>query len=175
VSTLESIMRYSSVAVAAALTLLTVSTALHGQRADDQIDARSMALLAQGKAEKAAGKLEAATDTLETAVAVDPRNRAAFVVLGQVAQAQNLPGKAIGLYHSALTLEPNDVDALQGEGEALVAKGATNLAKANLDRIHTLCKAKACPQANELAAVIAKGPPVMAASADAAKVTAAKE
>jgi len=44
---LELIMRYSSVAAAAALTLLTVTTSLHGQRPDDQIDPRSMALLAK--------------------------------------------------------------------------------------------------------------------------------
>ena len=49
-------MRYSSVAAAVALTLLTVSTSLHGQRPDDQIDPRSMALLAQGRAAQAAGK-----------------------------------------------------------------------------------------------------------------------
>jgi hypothetical protein len=46
---LESIMRYSSVALAAVLTVLTVSTSLHGQRPDDQIDPRSLALLAQGR------------------------------------------------------------------------------------------------------------------------------
>ena len=157
-------MRYTSVAAAAALTLLTVSTALHGQRADDQIDPRSMALLQQGKAEKAAGKLDVATGTIETALAVDPRNRAAFNVLGDIAEAQGLPGRAIGLYRKALLLEPNDTVALAGEGEALVSKGATTLAKANLDRIRALCKAQACPEATELSAAIAKGPPVMTAA-----------
>ena len=63
---LESIMRYSSVAVAAAFTLMTVSTALHGQRPDDQIDPRSLALLAKGQSAKAAGNLDGATDALET-------------------------------------------------------------------------------------------------------------
>src|SRR3546814_20043042 len=47
---LENIMRFTSVAIAAALTLVTVSTALHGQKRDDQIDARSTALLAKGEA-----------------------------------------------------------------------------------------------------------------------------
>ena len=45
-------MRVTSVAIAATLTLVCVSTSLHGQRPDDQIDARSMQLLAQGKAAK---------------------------------------------------------------------------------------------------------------------------
>lgn len=158
-------MRVTSVALAAALTLVCVSTSLSGQRPDDQIDARSLQLLAQGRAAKAAGNLDGATDLLETAVAVDPRNRQAFVTLAEVAEARGLPGKAIRLYREALTLEPNDVAALRGQGEALVAKGAVAIAKTNLAKIRTLCKTT-CPEANQLAAVIAKGPPVTTAQAE---------
>lgn len=158
-------MRISSVALAAALTLVCVSTSLQGQRPDDQIDARSMQLLAQGRAAKAAGNLDGATDLLETAVAVDPRNRAAFVALGDVADARGLPGKAIRLYREALTLEPNDVAALRGQGEALVMKGAVVRARENLAKIRLLCKA-GCSDATALAAVIAKGPPVTTAQVD---------
>ncbi|WP_260599111.1 tetratricopeptide repeat protein [Sphingomonas endolithica] len=158
-------MRYSSVAAAVALTLVTVSTSLHGQRPDDQINPRSLALLAQGRAAQAAGNLDGATDLLETALAVDPRNRAAFNTLGDVAQARGLPGKAIRLYREALLLEPNDRVALKGQGEALVAKGAVMQAKANLIKIRTLCGKAACPEAGTLAAVIAKGPPVQTAAA----------
>jgi len=155
-------MRVSSVAIAAALTLVCVSTALQGQRPDDQIDARSMQLLAQARAARAAGNLEGATDLLETSVAVDPRNRAAFVTLGEVAEARGLPGKAIRLYREALALEPNDTAALRGQGEALVAKGAVLRAQQNLAKIRTLCKAQ-CADATQLAAVIAKGPPIATA------------
>jgi len=158
-------MRVTSVGRAAALTLVCVSTSLSGQRPDDQIDARSLQLLAQGRAAKAAGNLDGATDLLETAVAVDPRNRQAFVTLADVADARGLPGKAIRLYREALTLEPNDVVALRGQGEALVAKGAVAIAKTNLAKIRTLCKT-GCPEANQLAAVIAKGPPVTTAQAE---------
>ncbi|WP_174285458.1 lipopolysaccharide assembly protein LapB [Sphingomonas bacterium] len=158
-------MRYSSVALAVALTIVCVSTSLHGQRPDDQIDQRSLALLAQGRAERAAGNVDAATDTLETALAVDPRNRAAFVELAQISQGLGLSGKAIRLYREALLLEPNDVAALEGQGEALVAKGAVTLAQANLAKIRTLCKTN-CTPATTLAATIAKGPPVSTAMAD---------
>lgn len=158
-------MRFTSVALAAALTIVCVSTSLHGQRPDDQIDAQSMALLAQGKAERAAGNVDAATDTLETALAVDPRNRAAFVELGQISQGLGLSGKAIRLYRKALLLEPNDIAALEGQGEALVAKGAVNLAQTNLARIRTLCKTS-CVPATTLAAVIAKGPPITTAQVE---------
>jgi tetratricopeptide (TPR) repeat protein len=161
---LELIMRYSSVAAAAALTLLAISTSLHGQRPDDQIDPRSMALLAKGKAAQTAGNLDAATDALESALVVDPRNRVAFVTLGQVAEARGLPGKAIRLYREALLLEPNDIAALKGQGEALVAKGAVARARDNLAKIRTICGKAACSDATALAATIAKGPPIATAS-----------
>ena len=158
-------MRYTSLAVAAALTLVTVATAVQGQKGENAVDARSLALLAKGRALEAAGNLDAATDTLESAVAVDPRNRDAFVTLAQVAQSRGLPGKAIRLYREALSLDPNDVAALRGQGEALVAKGAVGRAKENLARIRTVCGKRACPEVAMLSASIAKGPPVVTAAA----------
>ena len=151
-------MRLSPVAMVMSMALLTVSSGVHGQKADDQINPRSLALLAQGQAALKAGNYEAANDALETALAVDPRNRSAFVALGRVAQAQQLPGKAIRMYFEALSLEPNDVNALSAQGEAMVQKGAVERARANLARVKTLCKAD-CAPAIQLAAAIAKGPP----------------
>ncbi|WP_242095655.1 MULTISPECIES: hypothetical protein [unclassified Sphingomonas] len=166
-------MRYSSVALAAALAAVCMGTSLSGQKPDDRVDPRSMALLAQGRAARAAGNLDGATDLLETAAVVDPRNRGAFVTLAEVAQARGLPGKAIRLYREALLLEPNDVAALQGQGDALVAKGAIIRAQANLARIRTLCKT-GCAPATELAATIAKGPPVTTAQIDKPAVKSAE-
>lgn len=157
-------MRVSSVAVAAALTLACLSASLQSQRPDDQIDPRSTALLARGRAAETAGNLQLATDLLESAVAVDPRNRAGFKALAEVADRVGLPGKAIRLYREALLLEPNDVDALRGQGEALVRKGAVNRARDNLVKLRTLCHG-ACPEATQLAATIAKGPPITTAQA----------
>lgn len=159
-------MRYTSVAIAAALAMVSISTSLHGQRPDDQIDAKSLALLQQAKAARAAGNVDGAIDLLETALAVDPRNRQAFIVLAEVSEGRGLPGKAIRLYREALLLEPNDVDALTGQGRALVAKGAVARAKENLARVKALCKTT-CPQATTLAATIAKGPPISTAQANA--------
>lgn len=171
---LEPIMRFTSVAIAATLALVSISTSLSAQRPDDQIDARSLSLLQQGKAARASGDLDAATDLLETAVAVDPRNRQAFITMAEVAETRGLPGKAIRLYREALLLEPNDVVALAGQGEAMVAKGAVERAKENLARVRTLCKST-CPQATTLAAVIAKGPPVATAQVGVNTTTTAKD
>ena len=164
-------MRVSSLALAAALAVVSLSTSLHGQRADDQIDAKSLRLLTEGRALKTAGNLDGATDVLETAVAVDPRNRAAFIELADVAERRDLPGKAIRLYREALLLEPGDRAALLGQGEALVAKGAMAQARENLAKLRTLCKGQ-CPEATTLAAAIAKGPPVTTAAVTAKPVTA---
>ncbi|CAN5393934.1 hypothetical protein BH09PSE4_BH09PSE4_14450 [soil metagenome] len=168
-------MRIASLGTALALVLVCVSTSLGAQRPDDQIDPRSIELLAKGRAMVAAGNLEAATDTLETALAVDPRNRPAFLVLAEVAEARALPGKAIRLYREALTLEPNDLEALKGQGEALVAKGAVERAKDNLAKIKTICGTATCAQAAQLAAVIAKGPPVTQAAQVTPVVPVAKD
>lgn len=153
-------MRISLVSAAAALALLSVSTSINAQRADDQIDARSVALLERGKAARAAGDLDTANGLIESALAVDPRNRPAYLALAEIARAQGLPGKAIRFYREALTLEPNDQAALRGQGEAMVQKGAVERAKENLARLKTLCGN--CADATQLAAAIAKGPPATA-------------
>lgn len=158
-SLLETFMRISIVAIALALTAATVATSLHGQRPDSQIDPRSMTLLASGRAAQAAGNLDAATETFETALAVDPRNRAAFVALGDVSFARGFSGKAIRYYREALLLEPNDVAALKGQGVAYVFKGAVERARQNLAKIRKIC-ARGCAEATVLAASIAKGPPI---------------
>ena len=161
---METVMRLTPIALSVAVALATMASAGQGQKPDDQIDARSVALAGQGETLVAAARYNEAIDYYESALAVDPRNRQAYVGLARAAQGQKLPGKAIKLYAEALKIEPNDVGALAGQGEALVGRGAVERAKRNLDRIKTICN-NPCPQATTLAAVIAKGPPpeVMAA------------
>lgn len=128
------------------------------QKPDDQIAARSITLQHQGEASLAAGNYAAANDALETALAVDPRNRAVFVDLARVATRQKLFGKAIRFTGKALSLEPNDRDALAVQGVAMVEAGATARAQQNLARLQSLCARSACPQQAELGAAIARGP-----------------
>lgn len=163
---MELLMRFSPIAVALSLTLATVSSAVMGQKADDQINPRSIALVQQGEAALAAGRLDEAADLMEAALVVDPRNVAGFNGLGKVARAQNLPGKAIRFYRESLSINPDDLAALEGQGDAYVQRGAIERAKANLSRIKALCRVT-CPAATNLTAVIAKGPPAPAAAAAA--------
>ena len=151
-------MRLTPIAITAAIALATMASAGYGQKPDDQIDPRSLALAQQAQPMQAAARYQEAIDLLESALAVDPRNRQAYIGLARVAQSQKLPGKAIRFYEEALKLEPNDAIALAGQGEALVQRGAVERAKKNLERLKSVC-ANPCPQATTLAATIAKGPP----------------
>jgi Tfp pilus assembly protein PilF len=155
---MEILMRLTPIAVTGAIMLATMASAGWSQKTDDQIDPRSMALTQQAQALNGQARYAEATDLLETALAVDPRNRSAYIGLARAAQGLKLPGKAVKFYYEALQLEPNDLTALAGQGEALVQRGAVERAKRNLDRIKTLCHSN-CPQATTLAAAIAKGPP----------------
>jgi tetratricopeptide (TPR) repeat protein len=136
-----------------------------GQRADDQISPKSVQLMHQGQASMAAGKLEEAENLLETALAVDPRNRWAYVDLARVAEKQRLFGKAIRMTNKALIMEPNDPDAIAVQGEAMVEMGATARAQANLQKLQQICGAKGCPQLAQLSTAISRGPTVAAAKA----------
>ena len=105
-----------------------------------------------------------ADEALETALAVDPRNRAAYNSLARVAQRQKLYGQAIRFTNKALALEPNDRDALAVQGEAMVELGAVARAKENLAKLQKLCPS-GCPQLAELSAAITRGPTVASAKA----------
>jgi len=135
------------------------------QRADDQIQPKSVELQRQAKTLTTAGKLEDAEDVLETALAIDPRNRWAYVDLARVAEKQHLYGKAIRMTNKALMIEPNDLDALAVQGEAMVEMGAIARAQANLTKLQSLCGAKGCGQVAQLSSAITRGPTVASAKA----------
>ncbi|MBC2777896.1 hypothetical protein [Parasphingopyxis marina] len=160
-------MRFSPTAIAVSLVLATVSSSVYGQRTDDDIDPQSIALVAEGRAALAAGENAQAADLIETALAVDARNRDGFVALAEVAQARELPGLAIRYYREALTIDPNDLAALEGQGRVLVSRGAIERARLNLSRIEALCESR-CAEATALAAAIEAGPPATALAAQQA-------
>lgn len=141
---------------------LMVAAPVTGQRADDQIEPKSVELQRQAKELMNSGKLEEAADLLETALAVDPRNRWAFVDLAKVAQRQHLYGKAIRMTKRALELDPNFAEAVAVQGQAMVELGATARAQQNLQKLQTICRGS-CPQIATLSNAISRGPTVAAA------------
>ena len=141
---------------------VALAAPVSGQRSDDQLLPGSVELQKQGRTLMAAGKLTEAEDVFETALAVDPRNRAAFVDLARVAEKQHLFGKAIRMTNKALLLEPNDPDAIAVQGEAMVELGATARAQANLQKLQQICR-QGCPQIGQLSAAISRGPTVASA------------
>ena len=56
-----------------------------------------------------------------------------------MAEKQRLFGKAVRMANKALQIEPNDVDAIAVQGEAMVELGATARAQANLQKLQTIC------------------------------------
>lgn len=155
---MRSLSRFALVGLAA----FALSAPVVGQRPDNQLTPRSVQLQRQGQSLLAAGKLDLAQDMLETALAVDPRNRGAFVDLARVAEKQHLFGKAIRLTNKALLIEPNDPDAIAVQGEAMVELGALARAQANYAKLQTICP-KGCPQLTMLSAAISRGPAVASA------------
>lgn len=141
-----------------------VATSAVGQRPDDQILPRSMELLKQGNDHLAAGRFVEADEALETALAVDPRNRAAYNSLARVAQREKLFGQSIRYTKKALVLEPNDRDAIAIQGEAMVELGALARAKENQAKLQKLCPS-GCAQLAELSETITRGPSVASAKA----------
>ncbi|HVM22286.1 MAG TPA: tetratricopeptide repeat protein [Sphingomicrobium sp.] len=141
---------------------LALAAPVSGQRADDQIAPRSLELQRQAKALMNSGKLIEAEQLLETALAVDPRNRGAYVDIARVAEKQKLYGKAIRMTNKALQMEPNDLDAIAVQGAAMVELGATARAQANLQKLQTICRS-GCPQLSQLSAAISRGPTVASA------------
>ncbi|RST30799.1 tetratricopeptide repeat protein [Sphingomonas ginkgonis] len=156
-------MRWLPIVAGVGFAAASIATSVSGQQADNQLSSRSVGLQRQAHAALAQGQFQRADDLLETALAVDPRNRGAFVDLARVAERQKLFGEAIRFTNKALLLEPNDVDALALQGGAMVELGATARAQANLERIRKICGTKACPQTAQLASAIQRGPSMAAA------------
>ena len=59
------------------------------------------------------------------------------------------------LDREALRLDPNDIAALAGQGEAMIQRGAVEKARRNLVRIEALCTST-CTEAGRLLAAIDK-------------------
>jgi Tfp pilus assembly protein PilF len=163
-------MRFSPAAIALSLTLAVMSSVSINAGSNDNIDARSIAFVATGNQELAAGRYDSAIDWYESALAIDPRNRNAYIAMARAVRGQGLNGKAIRFYHEALELEPNDQVALAEQADVMIAKGAVAQARINIARLKTLCRGN-CSAAERLSGVAAKASEKPQMQASAVEVT----
>ncbi len=157
-------MRYTPAAFGLALAVAVTSSVGHG--ADRAADPRAAALISEGRSELAAGEVQAAVDSFEAALAIDPAYTPIYLDLADAARQSGLQGKAIRYYREALERDPNNLAAITGEGEALLEKGAVEKAKRNLAQLESICGGN-CEQTRQLAAALARGPQATVLTAEA--------
>ncbi|MFM6930613.1 MAG: tetratricopeptide repeat protein [Novosphingobium sp.] len=160
-------MRYTPAALALSLALALTSSVLYSA-APMVLEPRAAALQAEGKSALAGGNIEAAIDAFEAALTVQPGSVQLTLDLAEATRRQGLQGKALRYYRKALVTDPQNLDAIAGEGTALVEKGAVEKARRNLTRLQGLC-GKDCSQVQSLSAAIAKGPSPRVLTAEAVK------
>ena len=115
-----------------------------------QANATSSRLMQQANALMGQNRAAEAADLYEAALTADPRNSNAFIGLGRAYEQLGLTGRAISYYRKALTINPNDVTALEASGMALITKGSLAQAQETLDRLRRVCP-KGGVQAERLA------------------------
>ena len=157
-------MRYTPVAVA--LTLAVAVTSSVGYGAEREADPRAAALIAEGQSELASGQIQAAIDSYEAALAIDPAFTPIYLDLAEAARRSGLQGKAIHYYREALERDPNNLAAISGEGEALLEKGAVEKARRNLAQLQSMCGGD-CEETRQLAAALQRGPQPTVLTAEA--------
>ena len=157
-------MRYTPVAVALSLAVAVTSSVGYG--ADRQADPRAAALIAEGQSELASGQVQAAIDSFEAALVIDPAHTPIYLDLAEAARQSGLQGKAIHYYREALEREPNNLAAISGEGEALLEKGAVEKARRNLAQLQSMCGGD-CEETRQLAAALQRGPQASVLTAEA--------
>lgn len=160
-------MRYLPAALALSL-LATVTASVIHSAPPEPMDPRALALLTEGHAQLGAGKVDAAIDAYEAALAVAPGDAVVFLSLAEATRRQGMQGKALHYYRAALVADPANLQAIAGEGQALLDKGAVEKARRNLSRLEGLC-GKSCDATRQLSAAIARGPAPRVVTAEAVK------
>jgi len=152
----EFLMRFAPAGLALSLALALSSSAAW-TAAPVPLDPRAQALVSEGHKAIEAGNVDAAIDAFEAALAVQPGAPQITLDLADATRRQGLQGKALHYYREALERDPRNFEAIAGEGQALLDKGAVEKARRNLSRLETACGPN-CSETKRLAAAIAAGP-----------------
>lgn len=149
-------MRFAPAALALSLAVAVTSSMSLSAPTED-LGPRADALIAQGRAAQAAGRINDAVDAYEAALVLHPANIDVLLNLAAATRIQGMQGKALHYYREALETDPRNLTAIAGEGAALAEKGALQKARLNLSRLENLCGTN-CDETRKLAAVIAEAP-----------------
>ena len=151
----ELLMRFTPAALSLSLALGLTASVLHSAPAE-VLDPRAAALQSVGREALVAGNAQGAIDSFEAALAIQPGSIGVTLDLAEASRKQGMQGKALRYYRIAIERDPQNLEAIAGEGATLVEKGAMEKARRNLSRLQWLCKD--CTQVKQLSAAIAKGP-----------------
>lgn len=108
-------------------------------------------LIATGRVLAKAGKYYEALEVLGLVQNMDP---VALTYIGYSLRKSGQTEEAIGFYHQALALDPQNADTREYLGEGYVASGKIDLAKAELKKIGEIC-GTSCVQYGQLETAIA--------------------
>ncbi|MGQ0663788.1 MAG: tetratricopeptide repeat protein [Pseudomonadota bacterium] len=109
-------------------------------------------LAERGKAEVAAGLIDAAADSLQRALALDPGNWQAHSALGVVEDRRGRHEAAQRAYRAALALAPNSVAAVNNLALSLALGGDIESAISELERLNAA--ARSTPQMRQNLALL---------------------
>lgn len=163
----EILMRFTPAALALSLVFALSSSYLYSAP-QVPLDPRAAALQAQGRAALSGGNVQEAVDAFEAALAIQPGSVPLTLDLAEATRQQGMQGKALHYYRVALVRDPQNIDAISGEGVALVEKGATEKARRNLARLQGLC-GQECAQTQALIAALTRGPSTRVVTAESVK------
>jgi len=163
----EFLMRFTPAGLALSLVLATAASVGHSAT-PQPLDPRAAVLVREGQTALSGGNVEGAIDAFEAAMAIQPGSTQITLHLAEATRRQGMQGKALHYYREALERDPQNLDAIAGEGAALVEKGAIEKARRNLARLQSLC-GRSCTQAAALAARIERGPAERVVTAEAPK------
>ena len=111
---------------------------------------------AEAKAAVDAGRYPEALKLLAAVLKAEPRNADALNLMGYSNRKMNRMAEAARWYDAALKANPKHLGALEYQGEMFVDTGDYTSARANLNRLATLCGK--CDEYNDLrAALMAAG------------------
>jgi Tfp pilus assembly protein PilF len=100
--------------------------------------------------------LAAAEGAANAALAVDPKQRDAWIVLGTALAKQNRHERALVCFEQVLALEPNDLASHVAMGELYLDLGAYNQAASSLEKAMSLDPEGKNPAGRRARAIVSK-------------------